>query len=324
MSSRTLLLSTVIFLAIALVGCQTVKTDRMLSTSNMSHEVKPVNWEKTGELFYVPTDNNLAANESRVVFFRDSNDNEQLRHVKVGMGSANNFHVSLQNGHYSDAIVCSGDQIITVGKLNQENGQVISHSESYQLIPQTTTYLQVVLSAAGSPIIQQIPADEALLLLNQMTRQTHQISRVLSKCNVLASTPILAVPQNPIANPTIDKAEIQDPTHFNILFDFNSTGIKSKQSAVLGSMANFVQAYPQTVVTLEGHTDSKGLESYNLKLSESRANMVKDILVDQYGIEAMRLSTVGYGETMPMVTNDTEKGRQNNRRVVAIVSQGNN
>lgn len=321
MDSRTVLLSTAIFSAIGLVGCQTIKTDSMLSTSNNSHEVKDVTWGKTGELFHVPTDNNLAANESRVVFFRDSNDNEQLHNVKIGMGSDNTFHVSLQNGYYSDAVICSGDQIITIGKLNQESGQVISHSRNYQFIPQTTTYLQVFLSAAGSPVIQQIPADEALVLLNQTTRQTHQISRVLAGCNVSTSFPILASPQNPIVIPAVDKTEIKNPAQFNVLFDFNSTGVKSNHSAVLRSMANFIQAYPQMSVTLEGHTDNKGSESYNLKLSESRANMVKDILVDQYDVEAMRLSTVGYGETMPVDTNDTEKGRQNNRRVVAIVSQ---
>lgn len=324
MDRRTILLSTVVCSAIGLVGCQTVKTVPTLSSSNTSHQTKPVTWEKNGELFHVPTDNNLAVNESRVVFLRNSNDDGRLPNVKIGMGSENTFHVSLQNGHYSDTVVCSGDQIITVEKPPQESGQVISNSRNYQFLPQTTTYLQVVLSAAGNPVIQQIPTDEALALLNQMTRQNHQISRVFSGCNILTSEPMLTSPQNQLTTPTAEKTEIQNPAQFNVLFDFNSTGINSKHSAVLAGMANFIQAYPQMAVTLEGHTDNKGPESYNLKLSKSRANMVKDILVDQYGIEAIRLSTVGYGETMPVDTNDTEKGRQNNRRVVAIVSQGNN
>ncbi|AAZ19450.1 outer membrane protein OprF, OmpA/OmpF family [Psychrobacter arcticus 273-4] len=240
------------------------------------------------------------------------------------MGSDNTFHVSLQNGHDSDAVICSSSQIISVGKLNQESGKVISRSKSYQFIPQTTTYLQVVLSAAGSPVIQQIPVDEALLLLNQTTRQIHQISRVLLDCNVSKSAPIPTLLQEPIAITTVGKPEIKNRAQFNVLFDFDNAGIKSKHSAVLRGMTNFIQAYPQIAVTLEGHTDNKGPESYHLKLSESRVNMVKNILVDKYGVDAMRLSTVGYGETMPVDSNNTEKGRQNNRRVVAIVSQRNN
>jgi outer membrane protein OmpA-like peptidoglycan-associated protein len=82
-------------------------------------------------------------------------------------------------------------------------------------------------------------------------------------------------------------------------------------------MANFIKSYPKMAVTLEGHTDNKGAERYNLKLSQSRASIVKDILVNHYGIQAIRLSSVGYGESMPIDTNNTGRDRQNNRRVVA-------
>lgn len=66
-----------------------------------------------------------------------------------------------------------------------------------------------------------------------------------------------------------------------MLFDFDSVGIKGNHSKVVDGMASFIQSYPQMSVTLQGHTDNKGPESYNLKLSEYRANMVKNILVDQ-------------------------------------------
>ena len=72
---------------------------------------------------------------------------------------------------------------------------------------------------------------------------------------------------------------------------------------------------------MEGHTDSRGSESYNLQLSQKRANTVKNILVDKYGMQPSRLRAVGYGEAMPIDINDTEEGRQNNRRVVATVSE---
>ena len=65
---------------------------------------------------------------------------------------------------------------------------------------------------------------------------------------------------------------------------------------------------------VEGNTDSVGGEAYNQKLSERRAEAVKDVLVKS-GIEGDRLSTVGYGETRPIAPNDTEEGRAKNRRV---------
>lgn len=322
MDSRNIFLSSILFAAIGLAGCQTVKTDSMLSTSDANHEIKPVIWEKSGEAFHERTNNDLATNESRVVFFRNSNEHEQSDNINIGIGSNNLFQASLKNGHYSDAIICSGSQIINVGKLNQESGKVISHSKNYQLIPQTTTYLQVGLSVDGSAVIEQIPADEALLLLNQKTRQAHQISRVLMNCNITIIAPTLI--RESIVATVVDNLEIKNPVQFNVLFDFDSAGIKSNHFTVLDGMANFIQSYPQMAVTLEGHTDNRGSESYNRKLSESRSSIVKNVLVDHYGIEAMRLRAIGYGETRPVDTNNTEQGRQNNRRVVAIVSQGNN
>lgn len=203
MNSRNIFLSSMLFASIGLVGCQTMKTDPMLSTSDVNHEIKPVSWEKSGEIFHERTNSDLAINESRVVFFHDSKDNEQLRNIKIGMGADNMFHVSLQNGHYSDAVICSGSQTISVGTLNQGSGKVIPHSKSYQFIPQTTTYFQVALSAAGNPAIEQVSVDEALVRLKGSAQQTHQISRVVSDCNVLTLNPTSY--QQTIAITTLDK-----------------------------------------------------------------------------------------------------------------------
>lgn len=85
-------------------------------------------------------------------------------------------------------------------------------------------------------------------------------------------------------------------------------------------MADFIRTRPtNNNIILEGHTDSKGSESYNSKLSQARANTAKDILVNRYGVDSMKLNPMGYGESRPVDTNNTEQGRQNNRRVVATV-----
>jgi OOP family OmpA-OmpF porin len=70
---------------------------------------------------------------------------------------------------------------------------------------------------------------------------------------------------------------------------------------------------------LEGHTDSVGTEDYNMSLSRQRAESVKMYLVEKFNINASRISTVGYGKSQPVATNDTEAGKQKNRRVVANI-----
>jgi len=318
MDSKKVLLSATFFLALSLVGCQTVKSDPMLTASDGSQQVKQATWKTKGETFNLPDNSALTSKESRIVFFQQA-DTENSNAINISIGIDNAFQTTLQNGQYSDVIICSGPQIVNVGNLNQKSGEVLTHSESYQLTPQATTYLQVALSTVGNPVIRQIAADEALPLLSQSTRQTHQISRVLLDCK---ATPEL---QQPLEISKVDqKTEIKNPPQFNVLFDFDSADINKNHAATLAGMANFIKSYPRAAITVEGHTDNKGPENYNLKLSQSRADTVKNILVDQYDIETTRLSAVGYGETMPIDTNDTKQGRQNNRRVVAIVNKENN
>jgi len=72
-------------------------------------------------------------------------------------------------------------------------------------------------------------------------------------------------------------------------------------------------------VTIEGHTDSKGSESYNMRLSEERARAVADSLMAR-GVDARRLTTVGLGPSRPIASNNTEAGRQLNRRVTLMVT----
>lgn len=80
-----------------------------------------------------------------------------------------------------------------------------------------------------------------------------------------------------------------------------------------------MKQYPQTNTTVEGHTDSVGTDAYNQKLSERRANAVRDVLVNEYGVQGSRVDSVGYGESRPVADNATESGRAINRRVEAEV-----
>ena len=99
-----------------------------------------------------------------------------------------------------------------------------------------------------------------------------------------------------------------------ILFDTGKSTIKSQSETVLKEITAILNEYKTATFTVEGHTDSTGRPSTNQKLSESRANAVKDFLVAN-GIAGSRLSAVGFGKDKPIDSNKTRKGRANNRRV---------
>lgn len=100
-----------------------------------------------------------------------------------------------------------------------------------------------------------------------------------------------------------------------IYFDFNQATIKPQSAATLQEIATALKAVPQRRISIEGHTDDIGSDSYNDDLSARRAAAVKDALVRDFAIEAARLATIGYGERRPIETNATLAGRARNRRV---------
>ena len=97
-------------------------------------------------------------------------------------------------------------------------------------------------------------------------------------------------------------------------FAVNSAAIRPGLDSELTRVAQVLNAYPQTTLTVAGHTDSTGSEEYNQTLSQKRADSVKNALV-QRGVAAYRINAVGYGESQPVGDNETEFGRQQNRRV---------
>lgn len=105
----------------------------------------------------------------------------------------------------------------------------------------------------------------------------------------------------------------------DVKFDFDKARVREDSYADIKNLADFMKQYPQTTTTVEGNTDSVGTAQYNQKLSERRANAVRDVLVNDYGVAANRVSSVGYGATRPIASNATAEGRAQNRRVEAAV-----
>ena len=105
-------------------------------------------------------------------------------------------------------------------------------------------------------------------------------------------------------------------------FAVNSSSIRSGLYTELDRVAQVLASYPQTTIFVAGHTDSTGSEEYNLQLSQRRADSVKNALI-QRGVAAQRITAVGYGEGQPVGNNETEFGRQQNRRVEVRINPSN-
>lgn len=103
-----------------------------------------------------------------------------------------------------------------------------------------------------------------------------------------------------------------------ILFDVNKADLRPEAKANLESLAKTLNKYQDTDILVEGDTDNTGSEEYNLKLSERRAQSVANYLMG-LGVAGSRISTVGLGESNPIASNDTEYGRQQNRRVEVAI-----
>jgi outer membrane protein OmpA-like peptidoglycan-associated protein len=119
-----------------------------------------------------------------------------------------------------------------------------------------------------------------------------------------------------------DDDELRVTVRNEILFDFNSAGLRSSSRDELREMADVFNRYGDTTIVVAGHTDSVGSESYNQRLSERRANAVTGYLED-LGVRGSRIDAVGYGETRAKASNSSTSGRQQNRRVEIFVRANN-
>lgn len=126
-----------------------------------------------------------------------------------------------------------------------------------------------------------------------------------------------------------EAADLQHPVHLNvklkplkegstmdlnnIFFDTNSATLKPESKAELDKLVAFIKSNAIAKIEVGGHTDNVGDDKSNQTLSENRAKAVYDYLIKS-GIEALRLTSKGYGETKPVADNTTEDGRAKNRR----------
>lgn len=105
-----------------------------------------------------------------------------------------------------------------------------------------------------------------------------------------------------------------------VLFDTNKAIIKPEYKSEVEEVAKLLKQYPTAFVEIQGHTDSSGSKKLNEKLSQQRADAVRNSLVQDFGVDASRVSSKGYGSSQPVADNKSAEGKAKNRRVIAVIT----
>jgi outer membrane protein OmpA-like peptidoglycan-associated protein len=156
----------------------------------------------------------------------------------------------------------------------------------------------------------------------QAQAQSAQAQAEIAKNEAQAAQAQLASAQQQLADLQAKKTDRgMVVTLGDVLFDTGRATLKPGADLVLGRLATYLSANPHTKIMIEGHTDSRGSDEYNEALSERRAQAVADALAAR-GIPADNLRPRGRGKAYPVASNDTPEGRQQNRRVEIIFSDG--
>ena len=337
---QALLLLTVTTLT-GVVGCQTIAPTSQQNPTNSkadAQEVRNINqvtWHKSEGTKNTHITTDISQEQSRLVFIKLTDQEDRQSSTNIGID--NRFQVSLQNNRYSEVVTCAGVHEISTQPTSELSNDLAKQAQKYSFAPERTYYFLITPETSAATSLQALQPQQAKELLKNTQRQTHQISRVTNDCTnqpkpliinqIATNTPQPLKPTTVKEAPSIVAEEtkavsqinLNKPMNIEILFDFDSANISPSYYPRLDSIAQFMQQNPQVQASIEGHTDSRGAASYNKQLSTKRANAVKNILVNKYGINAQRLKTVGYGESQPIANNATAEGRKQNRRVVGIV-----
>jgi len=105
-----------------------------------------------------------------------------------------------------------------------------------------------------------------------------------------------------------------------LTFASGSAEIRPDNFSLLTKVQRVIREFPESAITVEGHTDSQGNEAMNQELSRRRAIAVREYLLSNIAMSADRITAVGYGESRPVAPNDAEAGRARNRRIEIMLS----
>ncbi len=205
-----------------------------------------------------------------------------------------------------------------------QNGKAMSTIDHY-------AYLATQQAQTGEARIAEMRAKE------QVAKGAADRNRVLLDARTQEADVATATAKQEQQNAEVARAEADDAqrelaemqakqtdrgmviTLSDVLFDTGAATLKPGADLALGRVSEFLQKNPETKLIVEGHTDSVGSDASNESLSQRRADAVKAALLSR-GIQSDRIETTGRGEGFPVASNDTQAGRQQNRRVEIIFS----
>ena len=300
---------------IAMLGLNQTALAETTDTNQL--QLQHIEWSKSGNTPFQPMNaNQLAANEANLIFIRPLDNDAAETSANIAIDGR--FQVSLQPGHFSQVRYCSGQHNISVAPTGMKvNDLNTLYSHQVNIAPQQNHYIYVDIDdATGQPTLSKIDEAQAQNILATQTEQTHQISRVVANCSAVEA-PVVEPEVKLEPGTTIESGQ---PVDLEVLFEFDKAVVQPAFNQHIQAVADYMKKYPNTTTVIEGHTDSIGAASYNMKLSQQRAEAVKQELVSKYGVNPNRLRTQGFGETRPVDTNATSEGRYNNRRVVATIN----
>lgn len=263
-------------------------------------------------------DRSVSADKTRLVFIRQNDGHPEQTSANIAVN--NRFQVSLHAGNYTVVESCVGINQLSAHATGFKDNNLLANKKDYELAGGQTYFFHVNMTETGQSTLQRITADSALQLLAKKRYQSHQISRVVPNCPLPIVAAPLTNPPTVIKTPTPALSE-RMTIDLEILFETDKSTVRPAYYAKTTELVAFMKQHPNAIVTIEGHTDSRGQDDYNKALSQRRVNAVKEILINEFGVAPERINAIGYGESQPRASNDTEAGRQLNRRVVAVVEE---
>jgi outer membrane protein OmpA-like peptidoglycan-associated protein len=176
--------------------------------------------------------------------------------------------------------------------------------------------------------------EQIAALKDQVARMESQLGDLKSEKAGLAQQMDQLVEQQRLAREKLERVEkiftpeeaqiLRSGNHvilrlYSITFPSGKSTIEPKYFGLLAKVNEAFKEYPNAAVTVEGHTDSRGSDEANLKLSTERAEAVREYLLATGGVDASRITAAGFGESKPIASNDTEEGRRKNRRIDVVI-----
>lgn len=186
-------------------------------------------------------------------------------------------------------------------------------------------FLIVIILAASTAVQAEVKAGDSPAV------DTVEIAEPDSRSGALPPLDVDNKTEECVCPPCCDKPTIarieeqigpdQEKVTMIIDIEFNpgNAVVEERFYEDIDMLAKFLKEFPEKKVVIEGYSDNVGDEKFNRKLSEKRAGNVRKLLIDKFGINGSRITAVGYGSENPVASNDTEEGRQQNRRVEALV-----